>query len=153
MFRDAAYNRPVSMRFVSPVTSRHLKLLVLLLPLFLARSMLPIGFMVSFDAGIPQIVFCPSATAPIDSTSNDPHAMHAQHGHEHHHDAASTDSSSAEQSHQTCPFAFAAAAPLSAFVVFAPEPPAAETIASAINSDIRVVTFRAHPIRGPPSLS
>jgi hypothetical protein len=136
------------------VNPRHLKLLVLLLPLFIARSLLPIGFMLSLDEGSPRIVFCPGQiTVPSEPGHDGPHEMHLSHqGHEHHSEG-STDSSSAEQGHQTCPFAFAAAAPLTASDVFAPEPPSSEAIVGPLDSTILVVALRAHLIRGPPALS
>lgn len=137
------------------MTARHLKLLVLLLPLFIARSLLPIGFMVSFDEGMPRIVFCPSQmpvpSQPIDGGT---HAMHMAQGHEHHHHhQGAGDSTSTDQSHQTCPFAFAGAAPLAVALAFSAEPPTSEAIASPDESTILILASRAHPIRGPPVLS
>jgi hypothetical protein len=130
------------------VNSRRLKLLVLLLPLFIARSLLPIGFMVSFDTGTAQLVFCPGE-APSQG-----HSANAAH-HEHHHSHGSGDKGSggSEHSHQTCPFAAAGAAPFAVASVFAADPQVAEAIAASPQATIPTLVFRAHPIRGPPALS
>lgn len=141
-----------------------LKLLVLLLPLFIARSLLPIGFMLSFDEGIARIVFCsgeipaPASTStPAQHTAHHVHDAHAQHQaqqtHEHHHGGAESGTVDTEQSHQTCPFAFAAAAPLACVDAFAAEPLPAEAIAAPQDSAILIATSRAHRIRGPPAFS
>lgn len=138
------------------MTHRHFKLIVLLLPLFIARSLLPIGFMLAFDEGIAQLVFCPGqlAVAGKPAGTIGQHDAHLAHqGHEHHHGGAQSDSSSQESSHQACPFAFAAAAPLTVAYNFASEPPSSEAIAASPDSAILIVAFRAHPIRGPPTLS
>jgi hypothetical protein len=142
------------------VTSRHLKLLVLLLPLLIARSLLPIGFMLSFDEGIPRIVFCPGEISvpgtPDSHGQHDSHTAHLTHqgpGHEHHHGANESDANSAEHSHQTCPFAFAGAAPLTFLAAFSPELPAPEAITGPPDPAIFALAPRAHPIRGPPTLS
>src|SRR5688500_15690497 len=154
-----AYNPAVLKGLRCRVIPRHLKLFVLLLPLFIARSMLPIGFMVSFDEGMPRIVFCPSQiSVPAQATSDDPHAMHLAQGHEHHHQTThhhegAGDSIGAEQSHQSCPFAFAAAAPFASALAFSADPPASEAIAALPDSTISLLASRAHPIRGPPVLS
>ena len=135
---------------------RHLKLFVLLLPLFIARSLLPIGFMVSFDAGIPQLVFCPSQVTLPTPTSGDAHALQLAQGHEHHHqhhEGADETSSSVEQNHQSCPFASAAAAPLVSAIAFTASPTVSEAIAAPSESAVLPFPSRAHPIRGPPLLS
>lgn len=128
---------------------RALKLLVLLLPLFVVRSLLPIGFMLSFEGGTPQMVFCPSVATPAQDAG---HAMHASHGgHEHHgHDH---ESSNPDHSHQTCPFAFAGAAPLLAATALAAEPQASEAFTAPPALALPAVALHANPIRGPPSLS
>jgi hypothetical protein len=135
------------------VNSRRLKLLVLLLPLFIARSLLPIGFMVSFDTGTAQLVFCPGE-APSQNHSTNGHSANAAH-HEHHHSHGSDDTGTGgtEHSHQTCPFAAASAAPFAVASVFAADPQVAEAIAAPLQATIPTLVFRAHPIRGPPALS
>jgi hypothetical protein len=140
------------------VIPRHIKILLLLLPLFIARSMLPIGFMLSFEAGMPRLVLCPSQVSipaqPASAAQHSDHDAHlAHHGHEHHHADEQTEAEHVGQSHQTCPFAFAAAAPLSAAVLFVAEPPPSEAISSPHERVLPQVAVRAHPIRGPPALS
>jgi hypothetical protein len=140
------------------VPSRHLKLFVLLLPLLIARSLLPIGFMLSFDEGTPRIVFCPGEmSVPGTSGGHGQHESHSAHqalqGHEHHHGADESDAHSAEHGNQSCPFAFAGAAPLTVLAAFSPELPAPEAITGPPDSAIFALAPRAHPIRGPPTLS
>jgi hypothetical protein len=143
------------------VTPRHFKLLVLLLPLFIARSLLPIGFMVSFDAEGARIVFCPTTIpVPVDGaqvahSDHHAHGQHAaHHGHEHHHAGDSEQNQhGAQLNHQSCPFAFAAAAPLASFDLFVSEPLRSEAIAAPVDAAILVHPSPAHPIRGPPALS
>jgi hypothetical protein len=139
------------------VTPRHFKLIVLLLPLLIARSVLPIGFMLSFDGGTPQLVFCPAQSAPSQSNATDAHAAHHASHHEHHHGPGHNDSNQSETGsaeHVTqCPFAFAAAAPLAFADDFVAEPLPAEAITGPSASAILIVALGAHPIRGPPALS
>lgn len=139
---------------------RHLKLLALLLPLFIARSLVPIGFMLSFDGGVPALVFCPSQMAvpnvPGHGGEHETHhadpAPHHEGAHQHHHHGDDhSDGSSVNQ--QSCPFAFAAAAPLGIDRTFALEPPPSEAIAAPPEAAIRIAVSRAHAIRGPPALS
>lgn len=139
---------------------RHLKLLALLLPLFIARSLVPIGFMLSFDGGVPALVFCPSQMAvpnvPGHGGEHETHhadpAPHHEGAHQHHHHGDDhSDGSSVNQ--QSCPFAFAAAAPLGIDHTFALEPPPSEAIAAPPETAIRIAVSRAHTIRGPPALS
>lgn len=138
---------------------RHLKLLALLLPLFIARSLVPIGFMLSFDGGVPALVFCPSQIALPNVPSDDERGAHQSHlaphhegAHQHHHHGDDhSDGSSVNQ--QSCPFAFAAAAPLGIDHTFALEPPPSEAIAAPPEAAIRIAVSRAHAIRGPPALS
>ena len=135
---------------------RHLTLLALLLPLFIARSLLPIGFMLSFDGGTPQMVFCPSVVTTVETSVGVPdagHAMHMSHGGHAHHDHDHDSNGKADQSHQTCPFAFAGAAPLLAATAFAAEPQVSGAFIAPPALALPVVVFHANPIRGPPSLS
>jgi hypothetical protein len=140
------------------VSSRHFKLLVLLLPLFIARSLLPIGFMVSFDEGSARLVFCPSQVSLPKSSNDDPHAAHAAHHVEHlahhgHHGSSDADEAKASADHQNCPFAFAAAAPLASVEIFAAVPVVGETVVDAHDIAVESDSSRAHPIRGPPAFS
>ena len=134
--------------------AHHFKLLVLLLPLLIARSVLPIGFMLSFDGGAPRIVVCPAQNAiPSAAANHGAHQAHPAHPGVEHHSVDQSDAHSAEHSHQICPFALGAAAPLAFASVFAPEPSSSEAIAGAPNPGILAVAFHAQPIRGPPALS
>ena len=140
------------------VKRRDLKLLALLLPLFVVRSFVPTGFMLSLDGGMLSLVFCPSQISLPSVLGNDgAHETYLAHDHEGadhgHHGGDEADSSSAHQDQQTCPFAFAAAAPLGIAQNFALEPPHSEAISGPPDSAIRSAVSRAHPIRGPPSLS
>ncbi len=136
------------------MSPRQFKLIAWLLPLFIARSLLPIGFMLSFDASGARIVFCPSVISmPMETGGAHDHAAHAHHNHASHQAHHDGSSGSAEQSHQNCPFAFAAAAPIAAIAHFAVTPRAAEIITGPSDAAIITLDARAHPIRGPPALS
>jgi hypothetical protein len=138
------------------VTSRRLKLLALLLPLFVARSLLPIGFMLSFDTGSLRIVFCPSVISTAGpSGAQDPaaHAHHDHAAHHAHHHSSDADSSATDKNHQSCPFAFAAAAPLAQIDHFALVPRTIEAFAEPAEATFVAPLSGAHPIRGPPAFS
>jgi hypothetical protein len=140
--------------------------LLLLLPLIAARGLLPAGFMLSFDSGRPQLVYCPAFGQSIQGQSvQSPSAhryaaqdladVHAAH-HQHHHDATSHGTSDhAAHDSSLCPFALAASmappsvVPVAVFsgIVIATTPHFSDDFfASRIASN-------AHPIRGPPALS
>jgi hypothetical protein len=120
-----------------------------LLPLLVARALVPAGFMLSVDAGGLALTFCPSVAAP-------PAEHHAQAHHEHGSDATH-DHEQHHRGHDTgslCPFALVAGAcstdiPHVAVNVerpsFAPVP-----FESAALSG---VPLRAERIRGPPVVS
>jgi hypothetical protein len=129
-------------------------LAVVLLPLFIARSMLPIGLMLSFDEGVPRLVLCSGTISVPGKSGHGQHDAHLAHqGHEQHHHGEDQPGGSAEHGQQICPFAFAAAAPLTADHGVASEPSLSEEIAAPPAAAILLVTSRAHPIRGPPALS
>ena len=140
---------------------RHsLKLLSLwILPLLLARALIPMGFMLSVDAGRLQLMFCPGAVQPLGTPAGEKsaHAEHQAHhaGMQHSGDAAEHSSSHAAQDSAPCPFSLVAAATPSSIALFA-----------AVNTDLRdelfeflsAPTFQVGPIRadrarGPPSLA
>jgi hypothetical protein len=136
------------------VSPRHYKLLVLLLPLLILRSVLPAGFMLSFDGGAPRIVFCSGQLAAPSDASHGPDRAHlAGHGQEHHHGGDHSNNHSSGHDRQVCPFALAASAPLAFSSDFAPEHLSAEASVDAPDSAFVVVAFQTHPIRGPPRLS
>ncbi|AMN45929.1 hypothetical protein ACG33_02140 [Steroidobacter denitrificans] len=117
-------------------------LAVVLLPLYMARSMLPLGLMLSFDEGAPRLVLCPGTTfVPNES------------GHEQHRHGEDRPGGSTEHDQQICPFAFAAAAPPTFDHGVAVVPFLSAAIAAAPAAPILVDVPRAHPIRGPPGLS
>lgn len=135
---------------------RHLKLvLVLLLPLFIARSVMPAGFMVWFDEGFPRLVFCPAQGTARSEPSGHEQSADAQpthhHGHEYHHGKDQSDASDTGHAGSGCLFALAAAAPLVFAEVFVVASSSSQAIAEPPESLIHAVTSRAHPIRGPPA--
>jgi hypothetical protein len=128
--------------------------MLLLLPVLLARSVLPSGFMWAPATDAARIIFCPDQTA-IALTLR---SAHAEHVHSHHHAAAQHGSSPGEHgihSGSQCPFAVAAVAVPPAFVagivstvtVFLERSSVSSTPPRGIHAP------RAHPIRGPPALS
>lgn len=129
-----------------PVKSfhRHL-LLMLLVPLMLARGLLPGGFMVSFEEGQAQWVMCP-ADGPV--------PMPAGHEHHHHHHRDNGTPSTGHDAGK-CPFASAAGAAVQPTIVaFAPAVADADAAVSIDDFTFeRGIVARAHPIRGPPHLS
>jgi hypothetical protein len=139
-------------------------LAVVLLPLFIARSMLPIGLMLSFEEGVPRLVLCPgtiTVSGQPGHAQHDAHLAHLAHqGHQHHHDQDHLGAQGEDQlgdnaghGQQICPFAFAGAAPLASGHGVAFEPPVSEKIAAPSATAILFAASRAHPIRGPPALS
>lgn len=150
---------------------RHTSLVILLLlPLLLARGLLPAGFMLSFDSGRPELVYCPAQGQSIqgryvhdqsvhDLAVQNPIDVHA--AHHHHHDpdhrapAGSGTSGHSAHDNTLCPFALAASmAPPTAVIQ--------TTFTGIVISSIshfpddlfasRAIAH-AHPIRGPPALS
>ena len=135
---------------------RKFKLLVLLLPLLIARACYRSASCCPLTGGLRRLSFAPGRLGfparllepkgntmriwPIRVTS----IIMA---------AASQTRTASRAIIRPCPFAFAAAAPLTVTYSFASEPPSSEAIADTPDSAILVVAFRAHPIRGPPALS
>jgi len=142
-------------------------LAVVLLPLFIARSMLPIGLMLSFEEGMPRLVLCPGTITVPGKPGHGQHDAHLAHlahpGHEQHrhdldhlgedHQGEDQPGGSAEHGQQICPFAFAGAAPLASGHDVAFEPPVSEQIVTPPAAAILFAASRAHPIRGPPAHS
>jgi hypothetical protein len=129
------------------VTRFHRHLLVMLLvPLMLARGLLPSGFMVDTSTGHAQLVMCP-ADGPLPMT-----AGHDHHHHHHHHGSGS---SSTGHDAGTCPFAMAGGAALQpATVAFLSTPPELDRFLPAAAAPFeRSHELGAHLIRGPPHLS
>lgn len=134
------------------MTFRRLMLSVVLLPLFIARSMLPSGLMLSFDAAGPRLVPCPGIIAVPHNLGHERHQAHpGPQGHEQH--SYGENQSGAKHEQQLCLFAFAAAAPLMQYAHAILESSVFEEIAALPATAISVSTSRAHPIRAPPALS
>lgn len=131
---------------------RHPKLFVLLLSLFIVRSALPIGFMVSFDADAARLALCHGQAVIAENAQHDRHRSADGAAHAHHQDPGDA-GSQLDQEGQTCPFAFAAAAPLSAPTAFTAEAQASAFVADLPAAPIYAAPLRGHPIRGPPALS
>ena len=138
------------------------KLLTLwLLPLLVARAIVPVGFMFMADEDGLQLMFCPAVSQPADAqmqahvhAGHDAHTglqqMHAAHaGHAH------GDGPSAEHDKTPCPFSLVAAlarldltyvAVLAALV-------SERSDSFEILPDVSSDPVQALPIRGPPVLS
>jgi len=100
---------------------RHLKLLSLwILPLLLARALIPTGFMLSVDAGGLQLTFCPAGIVQLPgkhpderagAESNTPLPEHlAHHAGMHHAGAADEQAASHDDDNVPCPFSLVASA-------------------------------------------
>jgi len=108
----------------------------------ITHSLLPVGFMLSFQHGQALLVFCTQY-------DGGPHSAHAHHHHAEGQPAQSSDDNS------PCPFALAAGtalptdAPLPVVATYRRAPAAV-----ALSVRHAVIRFIAdHPIRGPPLLS
>lgn len=131
---------------------RHLNLLTLLiLPLLLARALVPAGFMLSAGAGGLQLMFCPAGVVQPFGSSHE----HAGHHEGMHHDAGDDASTSHNNDNAPCPFSLvASAAPGAASYL-----PTVTTIVSDAVFEfssapaIRVGPIRTDLIRGPPVLA
>lgn len=136
---------------------RHLTLLSLwILPLLLARALIPTGFMLSVEAGRLQLMFCPAGVVqPLGmQASADHQGMHHQ-GMHHGGDTDQASSSHSAQDSAPCPFSLVASATPSAIAYLAP---AVADLRDERFEFISAPTFRVGPIRtdrarGPPSLA
>ena len=132
---------------------RHLKLLSLwILPLLLARALIPNGFMLSADAGGLQLMFCPSGVVqPFGSQSQ--HADH--HDGMHHGDPADAAVPAHNNDNAPCPFSLVASGtPCDVpHLRAAAEGPSDEAFEFTSAPTFRVGPLRADRIRGPPVLS
>ncbi|HEY6640618.1 hypothetical protein [Povalibacter sp.] len=139
---------------------RILKLLSLwILPLLIARAMIPAGYMLSTADGL-QLMFCPGVLQPASMSLPAPamdHSAHAGHHdmsqHAGHHSEAASDDTSHEVS--ACPFSLVAAAALldASFVatdsIRAPEERVDFTTGPAVSAG----PLHVERIRGPPQFS
>lgn len=136
----------------------YLKLLSLwILPLLVARALIPTGFMLSVDAGRLQLMFCPSGVVqPLDSPQATQQHAHAEHHAGMHHGGEAEQSSPAHDiDNAPCPFSLVASAadceiPYLAGVIDVPRDERFEYLSAPT---FRVGPVRADRIRGPPSLA
>jgi hypothetical protein len=134
---------------------RHLQLLSLwILPLLLARALIPIGFMLSVDAGSLRLTFCPSGVIqPRDSLVPQQLERSAHHAGMHHAGAADDEAASHNDNNAPCPFSLVAAATPSdvPYLHDSLGSPSAERFDFISAPTIRVGPIRTDPIRGPPA--
>jgi hypothetical protein len=144
---------------------RILKLLSLwIVPLLMARAMIPAGYMLSTADGL-RLMFCPSvvqAPALTGSSHADhmDHSVHAGHDmsqHAGHHGAELGSAPAGDTSHENsaCPFSLVATAALLDIPFVAPAAirPVDEIIEFDSGSAVSAALQRIHRIRGPPRLS
>jgi hypothetical protein len=133
---------------------RHLKLLSLwILPLLLARALIPNGFMLSVDAGSLQLTFCPAVTRPLDQRPAERALEHsAHHAGMHHADGAEVEAASHSDDNAPCPFSLvASAAPGDIpYLQASASEPSDERFEFISAPTVRVGPVRTDRIRGPP---
>jgi hypothetical protein len=136
---------------------RHLKLLSFwILPLLLARALIPTGFMLSVDAGSLQLTFCPAVTRPLEQQSLEHSAQEhsSLHGGMHHVDAGEDEAAASHNDDNApCPFSLVASAaagdvPYLQDSAVAPSDERSEFVSAPA---IRVGPIRTDRIRGPPA--
>lgn len=136
----------------------YLKLLSLwILPLLLARALIPTGFMLSVDAGQLQLMFCPSGVVqPLSTPKALQQSAHAEH-HQgmHHGDGADQSSASHDYDNAPCPFSLVASATTREIphLAGAADAPRDERFEYLSAPTFRVGPVRTDRIRGPPSLA
>lgn len=131
---------------------RHLKLLSLwILPLLLARALIPTGFMLSVDAGSLQLMFCPAVVQPQATQTLEHSSLH---GGMHHADATGDETASHFDDSAPCPFSLVAAAALGdvPFVQDSASEPSDERFEFISAPTVRVGPVRTDRIRGPPAI-
>ncbi|MBL8270661.1 hypothetical protein [Steroidobacter sp.] len=132
-----------------------------ILPLLLARALIPTGFMLSVEAGQLQLMFCPSGVVQLPGKSQGgehaEHQAHAQHHQGMHHGGGSDQASSAHaaQDNAPCPFSLVASATPSQIAYHANviSAPSDERFQFLSAPTFRVGPIRTDRIRGPPSLA
>lgn len=136
---------------------RHsLKLLSLwIIPLLLARALIPTGFMLSVDAGQLQLMFCPSGVVqPLATKTLQQHA-HAEHHGMHHGGESQQASPAHDDDNAPCPFSLVASATACEipYLAGAADAPRDERFEYLSAPTFLVGPVRADRIRGPPSLA
>jgi hypothetical protein len=137
---------------------RHLKLLSLwILPLLLARALIPTGFMLSVDAGTLQLMFCPAGVIqPFgEPQAEQPTEHSAHHASMHHADAADEQATSHTTDPAPCPFSLVASAVPSEvpYLHDSASAPSDERFEFLSAPTVRVGPVRTERIRGPPSIA
>lgn len=139
---------------------QYLKLLSLwILPLLVARALIPTGFMLSVDAGQLQLMFCPSGIVqPLFSPKAMQQQAHAEHQHHqgmHHGGGADQSSPSHDDDNAPCPFSLVASAAACEIphLAGAADAPRDERFEYLSAPTFRVGPVRTDRIRGPPSLA
>lgn len=130
----------------------HLKLLSLwILPLLLARALIPTGFMLSVDAGSLRLMFCPAGV--VQQQSKRLESTH--HAGMHHADTVADDSASHYDDNAPCPFSLVASAALAdvAHLQGSVDRPSDERFEFISAPTVRVGPVRTDRIRGPPAIA
>lgn len=144
-----------------------LKLLSLwILPLLLARALIPSGFMLSVEAGRLQLMFCPAGVVqPLGTPAGGAQSAHAEHqaphagmhhaGMQHGADVDQASASHAAQDTALCPFSVVTSATPCSIAYFAD---AVTGLRDARFELPSAATFQVGPIRtdrarGPPGLA
>jgi hypothetical protein len=133
---------------------RHRNLLTLLiLPLLLARALIPSGFMLTAGAGGLQLMFCPAGVVQPFSSLMKEHA--GQHEGMHHGVDGDDASTSHDDDNAPCPFSLVASATPSAVPFLHASATVVTEQVFEFNSApaIRVGPIRTDLIRGPPALA
>lgn len=138
------------------LTARRSQILLalLVLPVLVARALIPFGFMpVVLSDGSLSIEFCPGqGTLPPGIDAGALHAGHLAHHHAHH--SGGDPSRPSDAHHAPCLFALSASPAFAPAVpALAPPPPAAIALAADSSSRVSVPAIvRAQTSRGPPFL-
>lgn len=133
--------------------------LVWLLPLFILRAFVPVGFMLSWAGGELQMVVC-AGNGPatvVQQASPSGHAAHADHAH-HVQDSSLAADHTQHEHHGSkahdgsyCPFAVAAVAGLPIVLqAFTTERPPLQTFDFIALAELRSAPILIDRIRGPP---
>lgn len=136
----------------------YLKLLSLwILPLLVARALIPTGFMLSVNAGQLQLTFCPAGVVqPIDAPKSMQQHAHAEHHMGMHHGGEADQAAPAhDEDNAPCPFSLVASAtPCEIpYLAGATDVPRDERFEYLSAPTFRVGPVRTDRIRGPPSLA
>ena len=134
---------------------RHLQLLSLwILPLLLARALIPNGFMLSVAAGSLQLTFCPAVGQPLEQPlEHSSHELLPHHGGMHHADAVHDEAASHNDDNAPCPFSLVASAVPGdvPHLQVSAAGPSDERFDFISAPAVRVGPVRTDRIRGPPA--